>query len=75
MNFITLSKQNIKNGPPITAIIVAAGISLGGTINLPIVSAVKINNAPASAENGINTLWSEPTNCLEICGTSNPTKQ
>lgn len=51
-----------------------AGISLGGTINLPIVSAVKINNAPARAENGINTLWSEPTNCLEICGTSNPTK-
>ena len=39
-----------------TAIIIDAGISLGAIIVLPNVSAIKINSAPARAENGMSTL-------------------
>lgn len=64
----------MKKGPPTTAITMEAGISFGKNNVLPKVSASRNTFAPTIAQKGINFLWSEPTNNLEICGTINPKK-
>ena len=63
----------MRNGPPITAIIIDAGISIGANNVLPNVSASRIKHAPNNAENGISALWAVPTHARPIWGMSNPT--
>lgn len=65
----------MRNGPPIIAIIVEAGTSIGLNIVRPRVSANNIINAPNSAVKGISTLWSYPTSRRAICGTNIPTNE
>lgn len=58
MYFHPFLNKKIKNGPPIIAIIVDAGTSIGINNVRPSVSATKIIRAPSNAVNGINIRWS-----------------
>ena len=64
----------MKNGPPMTLMMMAADISLGAAIVRPMVSAARNTNAPSSMQYGTSALWSLPTRMRPICGTMRPRK-
>ncbi len=55
-----------KYGAPITAVIIQAGISIGGNKPLPRLSATNSRIAPKRAEAGSKTLNLDPTTFLAI---------
>jgi hypothetical protein len=71
---IFLSRRNRykKYGTPITAVIIPAGISIGGNNPLPMLSATSRKMEPKRAEAGSKTLNFDPTTLLAIWGAIKP---
>ena len=64
----------MKTGPPITAVIIPTGISVGDMMVLATVSQITSSTPPDKNEHGSITRWSEPFMILQMCGTIKPMK-